>query len=285
MDQERRPPPARWMQPNPAPIWASRIFRWNLVFLAVVVAGAAVWMLVIEPKMTNAELEKNRAEFAAKKYVPRNPASTGPREVRYDGMLDKVKDDVDPELRDEPYRYLVKHLATVDPARLAEQSRFVDYEMLMKQPEEVRGVTTRLQLLFWEAPSGAVRLTPPAGGVETVTRAYMGERQFKNEVYIVDFVEPPAELDRETPVIVDAVFLRRVKYERAGKPGQFHEAPLFVARSIAKVQDAPKGAQYRFMPVAILIAVGLLAFLTYLLVKSFMAARSGGPPAPRRIPG
>jgi hypothetical protein len=274
------------MQPNPAPFWASRLFRWNLVFLAVVVAAAAFWMLVLEPKMSNAELEKMKAEYAAKKYVPRDPAAPGPREVRFDGMLDRVKDDVDPDVKDEPYRYLVKHLATMDPAKLGEQARYVDYELLMKRPEEVRGVTTRLQLLFWKTPSGPVRLEPAVGGVETVTRAYLAESRTPKEVYFVDFVEAPADIEKETPVVVDAVFLRRVKYERADRPGQFHEAPLFVARSVAKVQDAPRTGPYKFLPVAILIGIATFAFLLFLFVKTFIAARSGGPPAPpRRIPG
>jgi hypothetical protein len=285
MEQDRSgPPAARWLQPNPVPFWGSRIFRWNLIACSVLLLGAAVWMLVVEPKLNAEAREEAFKAYAAQKYVPRDPASTEPRPIRYDGMLDKVKDDQDPDQRDEPYRYLAKHLSTMDSAKLAEQARLVDYKLLMERPDELRGQAVRLNLQFWTAPAGPVRLDPPAGGVQTVTRAYLALPGAPKEVYFVDFLEPPPDIEKETPVVVDAVFLRRVRFERSDRPGEFHQAPLFVARTVAKVQDPKVPSQYRFLGVAILLGLGTFAFLSYLIVRSFIAARSGGP-QPRRIPG
>ncbi|HEU4338863.1 MAG TPA: hypothetical protein VFS19_02245, partial [Planctomycetota bacterium] len=171
MEQDhRRPPAARWLQPNPLPIWGSRLFRWNLILCSLVLALAAAWLLLIEPKAAADARAKSLKEHGAAMYAPRDPSA--PPEVRFDGMLDKTKDDVLPDVRDEAYTYLVKHLATVDPARLAAQARDVDYKTLMERPAELRGLTVRLNLMYWDAPAGPVRLESPVGGVETVTRAY-----------------------------------------------------------------------------------------------------------------
>jgi len=284
MDQERRrPSAARWLQPNPVPFWGTRLFRWNLALVSLMLCVVAGWFLVVEPQIAAKEREAERKAFGAMKYTPRDPSSAAPREVRFDGMLDKVADDVPPDVRDEPYRYLVKYLATVDPARLAGLAKEADYKDLMASTDDLRGLTVRLRLQFWKAPDGPVRLAPPVGGVETVTRAYLALPEAPKEVYFVDFVEPPPDIEKETPVVLDAVFLRRVKYERSDRSGEFHQAPLFVARNIAKVQPPKTPAQYRFLPVAVLLGVALLAFLTFLTVKVFLAGRSGGP-APRRIP-
>ncbi|HKS16721.1 MAG TPA: hypothetical protein VJU16_05375 [Planctomycetota bacterium] len=284
MDQERRrPSAARWLQPNPVPFWATRLFRWNLVLCSLILCVVAGWFLVVEPKMTAKEREADRKAFGAEKYTPRDPSTAAPKEVRFDGMLDKVGDDVTPEVRDDPYRYLVKYMATVDPARLAGLAKEADYKDLMTRTDDLRGLTVRLRLQFWKAPDGPVRLDPPAGGVETVTRAYLALPEAPKEVYFVDFVEPPPDIEKETPVVLDAVFLRRVKYERSDRTGEFHQAPLLVARNIAKVQPPKKPAQYRFLPVAVLLGVAMFAFLAFLTIKMFMAARSSGP-VPRRIP-
>jgi hypothetical protein len=287
MDQgHRRPPAARWLQPNPVPFWGSRLFRWNLILCSLILSIAAVWLLVMEPKANARAREESLKANAALKFTPRDPASKEPRAVRFDGMLDKAKDDVSPDVRDEPYRTLVKYMATVDPSRLAEQARNVDYATLMAQPEEVRGLTVRLNLMYWSAPSGPVRLDPPVGGVETVTRAYFATSSLgANEIHIVDFVEPPPAIEPETYVVLDAVFLRRVSYERElpGKETKFHQAPLFVARNIAKVEPPRVASAYRFRGLVVLLGLGLFGFLSLITIKSWMAARSGGP-VPRRIP-
>ena len=287
MEQDhRRPSPARWLQPNPVPVWGSRLFRWNLILCSLILSIAAVWLLVIEPKATAKAREESLKSNAALKFTPRDPGSKEPREVRFDGMLDKTKDDVAPEVRDEPYRTLVKYLATVDPSRLAAQARNVDYKALMSQPEEIRGLTVRLNLMYWSAPSGPVRLDPPVGGVETVTRAYFAPSALAaNEVYIVDFVDPPPDIQKERYVVLDAVFLRRVSYERQlpGKESVFHQAPLFVARGITKVEEERVPSAYRFRGLVVLLGVGLFGFLSLITIKGWMAARSGGP-VPRRIP-
>src|SRR5262245_56365817 len=281
MEQDRRPPAARWLQPNPVPFWASRLFFWNLVFLSLIVSVIAVWLLVVEPRMAAKDREASLKESATKKYEPRDPKA--PRDVRFERMLDKVVDDVDPELRDEPYRYLVKYLSTVDPARLAEQAYELDYDLVSKRPEEVRGLTVRLNLMFFKAPYGPVRLDPPVGGVKAVTRTYFATSgPLANEVYFVDFVEPLPEIESEAYAVMDAVFLRRVKYERGDRTGEFHTAPLFLARNVAKVQPPPVPSGFRFRWVVVALAVGMLGFLTLITLKTWMAGRTGGP-APRRL--
>lgn len=282
MEQDRRPPAARWLQPNPVPFWASKLFIWNLVLLCLIVSVIAAWLLIIEPNRVAKAREASRKEFGAKKYEPRDPKA--PRAVRFEGMLDKVVDDVDPELRDEPYRYLVKYLSTVDPARLSEQAVELDYALVTKRPEEVRGLTARLNLMFWKAPYGPVRIDPPVGGVNALTRAYFATAgaAYAKEVYFVDFVEPLPEIETETYAVMDAVFLRRVKYERGDRPGEFHTAPLFLARNVAKVQAPPAPFGFGFRWVVLALAVGMLGFLTLITLKVWMAGRTGGP-APRQL--
>ena len=94
MERERYGrPAARWLQPDPVPFWATRIFRWNLALCALALTGAAFYGLVIEPgRIAEASKEAERATAAAK-YAPRDPASTAPKEVRFDGLLDATKDD------------------------------------------------------------------------------------------------------------------------------------------------------------------------------------------------
>jgi len=286
MDQEhRRPPAARWLQPNPVPLWGSRLFRWNLILCSLILSIAAVWLLVVEPKASAKAREESLKANAALKFTPRDPASKEPPEVRFDGMLDKTKDDVAPDVRDEAYAYLVKHLATIDPSRLAAQARDVDYATLMERPEEVRGLTVRLNLMYWAAPAGPVRLDAPVGGVETVTRAYFAPSSAEaNHVYIVDFVEPLPALEKETYVVMDAVFLRRDKDERAGQTDtRFHQWPHFLARAVAKTEPPRPPSAYRFRGLVLLLGFGLFGFLSLITIKSWMSARSGGP-VPRRLP-
>ena len=286
MDQERpRPPAARWMQPNPRPsFWGTRLFLLNLIVCSLIVMIAAGWVFWIEPARRARDRAERQQALSAKKYVP-----SGSKEVRFDGMLDRVEDDVDHDKRDDDaYRYLAKYMATVDPSRLGDQARMVDYETLVGKPGEVRGVTVRLDLLFYKAPHGLVRLDRPAGAVETVTRAYLTESVAnKKNVYLVDFVEPPPEIESESEVVLDAVFLRRVKFETprtAANPDGEHTAPLFIARSITKVQEPTKPLTQRYMPLAVVLGGGVLAFLSLITIKTWMASRSA-PPSARRSPG
>lgn len=278
-----RPSAVRWMQPSPMPFWASRLFRWNLVLLSVMLLVVAGYLLVIEPGLTEKARREDAEARASLRYVPRDPASTEPRPVRFDGMLDKVKDDAAPEVRDEPYRHLVKYLAGVDPAKLAAQAKDVDYRILMDKAEEVRGLTVRLNLMFWASPSGPERLEPPVGGVETVTRAYFALPRTPKEIYIVDFVDPLPPIPKETPVIIDAVFLRRVKYERSDR-AEFHQAPFLLARNVSKIREPLPPSAYRFRWVVALMGLALLGFLSYLTLKGWYELRSRGPLA-RRVPG
>jgi len=290
MERERfGSPAARWLQPNPVPFWATRIFRWNLALCALALTGAAVYGIVIEPRLNAEARAAAEAATAAAKYVPRDPASTAPKEVRFDGLLDATKDDVGPELRDDPYRHLVRYLGKADPETLARQAKTVDYKFLMAHPEEIRGLTVRINALFWKSPKGPERLDAPIGGVQTMTRVYLADPQAPKELYFVDFVEEPPDLEPETPVVVDAVFLRRLKYERdlPGDQPVYHEAPLFLARHVAKVQARPPGVGYRFRWVVVMMAVGLLGGLSLLTFRGWARMRSAAPassPTPRRIP-
>jgi hypothetical protein len=285
MDQERpRPPAARWMQPNPRPFWGSKLFLLNLIACSLIVMIAAGWIYFVEPARRARDRAERLQGLAAKKYVPSTT-----KEVRFDGMLDRVEDDVDHEKRDDDaYRYLAKYMATVDPARLGEQARLAEYETFMEKPGEMRGVTARLNLLFYKKPYGLVRLDRPAGSVETVTRGYFTESVGKmKQVYFVDFVEPLEDIESEAEVVLDAVFLRRVKFEvpkTALNPEGWHQAPLFLARSVAKVQDPPKPLTQKYLPLALILGVGVLAFLSLITIKTWMASRSAPPPA-RRSPG
>jgi len=268
------------MQPNPRPSWGSRLFLLNLIACSLIIIVAAGWVYWVEPANRARDRAERQKALAAKKYVP---AAT--KEVRFDGMLDRVEDDVDHDKRDdEAYRYLAKYMATVDPSRLGEQARLVEYGTFMEKPGEMRGVTARLNLLFYKKPHGLVRLDRPAGSVETVTRAYLTESVGEmNKVYLVDFVDPLEDIESEAEVVLDAVFLRRVRYEAPNRQG-FHQAPLFIARSVAKVQDPAKPLTQRYFGLAVVLGGGVLAFLSLITIKTWMASRSA-PPSARRSPG
>jgi hypothetical protein len=272
------------------PFWATRVFRWNLILCALMLSAAAIWMLFIAPW----EAEKERVELerahAAMRFVPRDPSA--PREVRFDGKLERAVDNAPLELFDsspgEPYNVLVRHLSKADPAVLAEQARMVDYPLYEKMPSEIRGQTVRLNALFVKAPRGPERLKEPIGGVEMMTRAYLINKA-GDKFYIVDFVEPPPPLEPETPVTLDAVYLQQVSYEtnatKEGKP-VVRRAPIFVARSLGKAQVAPSAGGYRYKWLVVMMAVAMFLGLAFLTVRAWLTPRLNAPrlsPLPRKI--
>ena len=122
-----------------------------------------------------------------------------------------------------------------------------------------------------------------------MTRAYLAPTGAARNIYIVDFVEAPPDIERETPVVVDAVFLRRVKFERDLPDGkvEFHEAPLFLARNISKVEERAPMVGYNFRWVVVMMAIGVLGALSMITIRGWMRQRADAPassPTPRRIP-
>src|SRR5262245_61668713 len=100
MDQDRpRPPAARWMQPNPRPFWGTKLFLLNMIVCSLLVMVAAIWVFGVEPARKARERAEIQKATTAKSYAPRAADSKEPKEVRFDGMLDRVTDDADPELR------------------------------------------------------------------------------------------------------------------------------------------------------------------------------------------
>ena len=278
------------LRPDPVPFWASRIFRWNLILCALMLTAAAVWMLFVAPM----EAAKERAELerahAAMRWVPPDPSA--PPLVRFDGILNRLVDDVPLEWFNtspvDPYAAVLRHMSKADPADLAEQARTVNYALYSGRPKDLRGQTVRLNALFVKAPRGPERLQKPVGSVEMVTRAYLINKD-GDQFYIVDFVEPPPPLEPETPVTVDAVFLQQVSFEtKAVKDGKpvVRKAPLFVARSLGKVHEAAPGGGYKFKWLVVMMAVAMFMGLTFLIVRAWLVPRMNAPrpsPLPRRI--
>lgn len=281
----------RSLRPDPVPFWASRIFRWNLILCALMLTAAAIWMLFVAPMEAAKEKAELERAHDAIRWVPPDPSA--PPQVRFDGQLQGVADNVpletfDASTNDQAYRVLLRHLSKADPADLAQQARWVSYALFNEKPSELRGQTVRLNALFVKAPRGPERLGNPVGAVEMVTRAYLIDRE-GDKFYIVDFVEPPPSLDPETPVTVDAVYLQQVSFEtnavKEGKP-VVRKAPLFVARSLGKVREPAPGGGYKFKWLVVMMAVAMFLGLAFLIVRTWLVPRMNAPvpsPLPRRI--
>ena len=292
MYQERTPRTGfSGLQPNPVPFWGSRVFRWNLILCALMLTAAAVWMLFIAPWETAKEKEALESANAAMRWAPPDPSA--PPQVRFDGQLQGVADNVpletfDVSTKDQAYRVLLRHLSKADPADLAKQARWVKYAFFSERPADLRGQTVRVNALFVKAPRGPERLANPVGSVELVTRAYLIDKT-GDQFYIVDFVEPPPPLEAETPVTIDAVYLQQVSFEthavKDGKP-VVRKAPLFVARSLGKVHPAVAGGGYRYKWLVVMMAVAMFLGLAFLVVRAWLSPRMNAPrlsPLPRKI--
>src|SRR5687768_294584 len=131
------------------PFWATKEFR---RFLLVGFMGTAViaWVIFdIAPKFTNRPTRTVKTDPNG--FVPQPAAPGAPTVMKFEGVLDKVKDGTPIDDQDEPYQYLVRSLSRMDAALVAKDAKAVDYKYYSKMPVEMRGETVKILGLFLQS--------------------------------------------------------------------------------------------------------------------------------------
>ncbi len=257
------------------PWWATREFRIYLILAVMGVAVIGVMVFEIGPLLTQraAKPERPRNPNA---FVPQPAAPGEPRVVRFEGVLEKVKDGTSMDDRDDSYQYLVKFLARADVSTVSKDSKPVDYPYFSKLPAELRGQTVKILALFLQ--SSPLRLDREVGGVQWVHRTYLSDLS-GDQGYVVDLLEPPpAGLKQRSVVGMDAVFLKLGTYE--GKRGPV-QAPLFLGKALHPVKE--RMAAEPAVTGGLVVGVAAMALLL-LIVLSANAFRNKSKPTPPRGP-
>jgi hypothetical protein len=138
----------------------------------------------------------------------------------------EIKDKTPVENQDKSYLEFVEVLSTLDAALMKKEAGAVDYAALSRKPGDFRGKPVRVKVLF--LLSNPVKLEKKIGDIQFVHRTYLADLS-GNEGYVVDLLEPPPELNRRDPVLVDAVFYKIGTYE--GRKGDV-EAPFLIGKSL-----------------------------------------------------
>jgi hypothetical protein len=263
-----RPP----LPPNyKKPLMATREFRWFIIAASVGFAALAVIVVEVIPKMRAAEAVSEQMRAGAPRFTPRPAGDAAPREQRFDGVLDKVKDASPIDQQDEPYAYLVRHLAKADGAAIAKDAKRVDYKYFAQLPQDLRGQTVRLNAIYLK--TSELRLDQKQGDQEWVYRTYLISGD-ATEGFVVDFLERPPRLEeRRSMVTMDAVFLKLGTYEGSKGPVQ---APFFVGKSLRAVPGvvATSSVSFGTMVIGVAVVSGLfMIFLTLRLVMSRSSSR------------
>jgi len=207
-------------------------------------------------------------------FVPKPLVAGETREVKYEGVLDKVKDGSSIDDQEQPYQYLIRALSRMEPAHLSKDAKSVDYGYYSKMPVEMRGETVKILALFLQ--SNPIRVDGAPGGVQFIHRTYLSDLSGA-EGYVVDLLEPPGELASRTLVGLDAVFFKLGTYE--GKKGPV-QAPLFVGKSLRTVKERMAGGPVANLSGGVIlgVAVALLFLMIFLTSRIFKKAK---PPAPK----
>jgi hypothetical protein len=191
------------------------------------------------------------------------------RPLKYEGVLEKVKDGSSIDDQDEAYQYLVRSLARMDAAHLAKEAKSVDYSYFSKLPGELRGQTAKVLAMF--LASNPIRVDGAPGGVNFIHRTYLMDLS-GDEGYVVDLLEAPGELEPRTLVGLDAVFLKLGTYE--SKKGLV-QAPLFVGKSLRLVKERVSAGPVAGLSGGGIAAAGAVAMLLILGLTTLMFRKSG----------
>jgi hypothetical protein len=255
------------------PVWATKNFRLFIIFAVMGAAVVAVFILDIGPKLTGVKKAKDMAKAGTPNAFVPPPAGAG-GDVKFEGVLNKVKDGTSIDDQDEAYQYLVRFLSRAETATLSQDSKTVDYPTYAKMPVEMRGYTTKIAALFLQ--SNPIRVDAAPGGVNFIHRTYLSDLS-GNEGYVVDLLEPPGELALRTVVTMDAVFLKLGTYE--GKKGAV-QAPLFLGKGLRVVKERMAEGPVASVSGGVLagIAVGTMVLM---LVLTSLMFRKTKPPAPK----
>src|SRR5438034_405464 len=170
--------------------WATRDFRRFVIGAEMGLAVIGVMVFQIAPKLSE---RPGKAEKAVdpNAFVPKPAVAGAPAEMKFEGMLDKVKDGSSLDDQDASYQYLVRSLSRMDAAQVSKDAKTVDYQYYSKMPVEMRGQAVQILALF--LTSNPIRVDAAPGGVKFIHRTYLSDLSGK-EGYVVDLLEPPAEL-------------------------------------------------------------------------------------------
>lgn len=260
------------------PTWATREFRRLLIVGVMGCAVIGVLVFDIAPKFTQKPVKAVKAA-GPDAYVPQAAAAGEVRPVKYEGVLEKVKDGTSIDDQDESYQYLVRSLARMEPAHLSKEAKSVDYPYYSKLPAELRGQTVKVLALFLQ--SNPIRVDAAPGGVNFIHRTYLMDLS-GNEGYVVDLLEAPGELETRTLVGMDAVFLKLGTYE--SKKGSV-QAPLFVGKSLRVVKERMAADPVAALSGGTVAAAGAVAMLVILGLTTMMFRKSRPKrPAPPQGP-
>ena len=256
------------------PQWATREFRRLLLVGVMGCAVIGVLVFDIAPKFGQKYVPAAK-EVDPNAFVPKPPAPGEVREVKYEGVLEKVKDGTPIDDQDESYKYLVRALARTDAAVLAKQAKPVDYAYYAKLPTELRGHPIKIQALFLQ--SNPIRVDGAPGGVNFIHRTYLIDSIRGNQGFVVDLQEAPGDLPSKTVVALDAVFLKLGTYE--GKLGPV-QAPLFLGKGLRVVNERIAADPVSKLSGGVIAGGGLAVMLVLLFLTSRMFKKAG-PTLPR----
>ncbi|MBV8879321.1 MAG: hypothetical protein JO332_05130 [Planctomycetaceae bacterium] len=254
------------------PQWATREFRRLLLVGIMGCAVIGVLVFDIAPKFSEKPVKAVKAQ-GPDAYVPQAAAPGEVRPVKYEGVLEKVKDGTSIDDQDESYQYLVRALSRMEPAHLAKEAKSVDYPYYSKLSGELRGQTAKVLALFLQ--SNPIRIDGAPGGVNFIHRTYLMDLS-GTEGYVVDLLEAPGDLEPRTLVGMDAVFLKLGTYE--SKRGSV-QAPLFVGKSLRVVKERMAAGPVAGLSGTMIAAVGAVLMLTILMLTSFMFRKGPKRPA------
>ena len=259
------------------PIWATAEFRRSLL-IGLMGCAVIAWLVFdIAPKFSEKPVRAAKAP-GPDAYVPRAAAPDEVRPVKYEGVLEKVKDGTSIDDQDESYQYLVRSLARMEASHLSKEAKSVDYPYYSKLSSELRGQTVKVLALFLQ--SNPIRIDGAPGGVNFIHRTYLMDLS-GNEGYVVDLLEPPGELETRTLVGMDAVFLKLGTYE--SKKGSV-QAPLLVGRSLRTVKERMTGGPVAGLRGTTMLVAGAGTMLVILILTSLMFRKGPRKPAPPQGP-
>jgi len=254
------------------PFWATKNFRLLLGAGIMGLAVMGVMVFQIGPALNERAVRQKKVDPNA--YVPKPAVPGEAREVKYEGVLDTVKDGSSIDDQEQPYQYLVRALSRMDAAQLTKDAKTVDYPYYAKMPVEMRGQTVKILALFLQ--SNPIRVDAAPGGVQFIHRTYLSDLS-GSEGFVVDLLEPPGELAQRTLVGMEAVFFKLGTYE--GKKGPV-QAPLFLGKGLRTVKERmAEGPVANLSGGMILgVAIGLMFFMIFLTSRIFKKTK---PPAPK----
>lgn len=255
------------------PFWATRDFRLLVIGVTMGLAVIGVLIFDIAPKFSERPSKASKAADP-NAFVPKPAVPGAPAAIKFEGMLDKVKDGTPLDDQDAAYQYLVRSLSRMDAAQVAKEAKTVDYQYYSKMPVEMRGETVKITALF--LTSNPIRVDAAPGGVNFIHRTYLMDLRGE-EGYVVDLLEAPPDLPQRSLVAMDAVFLKLGTYE--AKKGQV-QAPLFVGRGLRQVKERMAADPVAGLSGWTVAGIGACLMLLILGITSRMF-RSGKPAGPK----